>query len=61
RPEGVAAGNALLVGTDPACIVAAATRLLTDPVAYNAMAAVANPYGDGHTAARILACLAEAG
>ncbi len=60
RPEGVAAGNALLVGTDPARIVAVATHLLTDPAAYAAMAAVANPYGDGHATARILARLAEA-
>lgn len=60
RPEGVAAGNALLVGTDRARIVAAAGRLLTDPAAYRQMAGVVNPYGDGHATARILGCLAEA-
>ena len=60
RPEGVAAGNALLVGADRTRIVAAASRLLTDQVAYQQMAGVTNPYGDGHAAARILNCLAEA-
>ncbi|MEZ6037804.1 MAG: UDP-N-acetylglucosamine 2-epimerase (non-hydrolyzing) [Planctomycetota bacterium] len=58
RPEGVAAGVARLVGTDPASIVAAATRLLDDPDAHAAMARVANPYGDGRAAPRIAAaCL----
>ncbi|VXC76774.1 putative UDP-N-acetylglucosamine 2-epimerase [Sphingomonas sp. 8AM] len=58
RPEGVAAGAARLVGTNPARIVAAAGGLLDDPVALGAMAAVRHCYGDGHAAARIAAILA---
>lgn len=53
RPEGVAAGTARLVGTDRARIVAEATRLLDDPVAYGEMARAHNPFGDGEAAARI--------
>ena len=54
RPEGVAAGAAKLVGTDPERIVAEATRLLDEPAAYAAMAQVKNPYGDGRAAPRIV-------
>lgn len=53
RPEGVAAGTALLVGTDPARIVAEAARLLDDPAAYARMARAHCPYGDGQAAGRI--------
>ena len=53
RPEGIAAGTAKLVGTDTALIVAEATRLLSDPEAYAAMARAVSPYGDGHAARRI--------
>jgi UDP-N-acetylglucosamine 2-epimerase (non-hydrolysing) len=53
RPEGVAAGTARLVGTDRATIVAQATQLLDDPAAYAAMAQAHNPFGDGHSSARI--------
>ncbi|MBI2956779.1 MAG: UDP-N-acetylglucosamine 2-epimerase (non-hydrolyzing) [Acidobacteria bacterium] len=59
RPEGVAAGAARLVGTDPEKIVAAATELLDNPGAYQRMAQVANPYGDGRASERILAALLE--
>jgi UDP-N-acetylglucosamine 2-epimerase (non-hydrolysing) len=45
RPEAVAAGTAKLVGTDPAQIVAAATDLLSNPAAYQAMATAINPWG----------------
>lgn len=54
RPEAIEAGTARLVGTDPARIVGEAERLLRDPDAYAAMARVANPFGDGHAAARIV-------
>lgn len=57
RPEAVAAGAARVVGTDPARIVAAVHELLTDPAAHVRMASAANPYGDGHAAARIVAAL----
>lgn len=60
RPEGVAAGTARLVGTDPDRIVAETERLLDDPSAYAAMALAHNPYGDGHSAARIVELLARA-
>ncbi len=53
RPEGVAAGAAMLVGTDTERILAEATRLLTDPAAYAQMARAVNPYGDGRAAERI--------
>jgi UDP-N-acetylglucosamine 2-epimerase (non-hydrolysing) len=59
RPEGVVAGCARLVGTDPAPIVAAADHLLNDPAAHAAMARARNPYGDGHAGQRIAAVLAR--
>ncbi|MFL6830187.1 MAG: non-hydrolyzing UDP-N-acetylglucosamine 2-epimerase [Sphingomicrobium sp.] len=59
RPEGVASGNALLVGTGTARIVAEVTRLLADPVALAAMARRSLPYGDGRAAPRIAAIIAE--
>jgi UDP-N-acetylglucosamine 2-epimerase (non-hydrolysing) len=58
RPEGVEAGTAKLVGTDAARIVAEATVLLDDASAYAAMARAHNPFGDGHSAARIADLLA---
>ena len=53
RPEGVATGNMLLVGSDTERIVAETRRLIHDPAAYTAMASPALPYGDGHAADRI--------
>lgn len=53
RPEGVEAGNAKLVGTDVNVIVSEARKLLRDRSAYDAMAKVQSPYGDGHAAERI--------
>jgi UDP-N-acetylglucosamine 2-epimerase (non-hydrolysing) len=54
RPEGVAAGTALLTGPHSATIVEHATRLLTDEAAYRSMATAKNPYGDGYAAERIV-------
>lgn len=54
RPEGVAAGTALLTGTNVQAIVKHVTRLLTDEAAYRSMATARNPYGDGHAAERIV-------
>lgn len=54
RPEGLEAGTLELVGHRRERILAAARRLLTDPSAYERMARAANPYGDGHAAARIV-------
>ena len=58
RPEAVAFGVAELVGTDEDRIVERVSTLLTDEVAYAAMAQAANPYGDGHACKRILAATA---
>ena len=55
RPEGVAAGTALLVGPHAGSIVEHTIRLLDDREAYEAMASAANPYGDGHAAERVVA------
>jgi UDP-N-acetylglucosamine 2-epimerase (non-hydrolysing) len=54
RPEGVAAGTALLTGARAEAIAEHAIRLLTDAQRYQAMASAKNPYGDGHAAERIL-------
>jgi UDP-N-acetylglucosamine 2-epimerase (non-hydrolysing) len=54
RPEGVAAGTAILTGANARTIVQHATRLLTDAATYRSMAAARNPYGDGYAAERIL-------
>ena len=66
RPEGVEAGAARVVGTDPAKILAAAAELLdsstacTDKVGVRArMAVVRNPYGDGNASKRIIEALLE--
>jgi UDP-N-acetylglucosamine 2-epimerase (non-hydrolysing) len=55
RPEGIASGNSLLVGSDSAEIVHQVCRLLDDPSAYRAMAVPALPFGDGAAAPRIAA------
>jgi UDP-N-acetylglucosamine 2-epimerase (non-hydrolysing) len=55
RPEGIAAGTALLTGPKAPAIIEHATRLLTDEALYLAMATAKNPYGDGHAAERIVA------
>jgi len=57
RPEGVEAGTARVVGTDPERIVALASHLLDNQAAYEAMARAVNPYGDGHAAQRIVDAL----
>jgi UDP-N-acetylglucosamine 2-epimerase (non-hydrolysing) len=53
RPEAVLAGTVKLVGTDYRRIVDEAQLLLNNPAAYNAMARVHNPYGDGQASSRI--------
>jgi UDP-N-acetylglucosamine 2-epimerase (non-hydrolysing) len=47
RPEAVEAGTVRLVGTDRNRIVSEAVRLIEDSEAYQSMALVHNPYGDG--------------
>lgn len=57
RPEGIEAGVAKLVGTDPRTIVNEALRLINDPEQRAAMRMSVNPYGDGQAAQRIVASL----
>ncbi|WP_291448974.1 non-hydrolyzing UDP-N-acetylglucosamine 2-epimerase [Desulfovibrio sp.] len=57
RPEALAAGTALLVGTDQKRIVCEACRLLDDANAYSRMSEAHNPYGNGSAAQRIAAIL----
>lgn len=53
RPEGIAAGVARLVGTDPEAIVRETSRLLEDEDARRQMVGEGNPYGDGRAGERI--------
>ncbi|TKI03901.1 non-hydrolyzing UDP-N-acetylglucosamine 2-epimerase [Martelella alba] len=57
RPEAVAAGTVLLVGTDPGRIQAAVSALLNDAGEYQTMSKAHNPYGDGQACRRIIEAL----
>jgi UDP-N-acetylglucosamine 2-epimerase (non-hydrolysing) len=57
RPEAIEAGTAKLVGTDEIEVYEAATRLLTDEKAYQAMAGRENPFGDGTASQQIVTLL----
>lgn len=59
RPEAVKMGSAKLVGTDTDEIVRNVTTLLTNRIAYDAMANAINPYGDGHACSRIISICAR--
>jgi UDP-N-acetylglucosamine 2-epimerase (non-hydrolysing) len=59
RPEGIAAGNSRLVGTDRQRIVAEARALLDDPAALAAMSRHSFPFGDGRAAHRIASIIAD--
>jgi UDP-N-acetylglucosamine 2-epimerase (non-hydrolysing) len=59
RPEGVAAGNARLVGTAEESIYRNLVELIERPEARAAMASVRNPYGDGTAARQIVDFLAQ--
>ncbi|MDP3834877.1 MAG: UDP-N-acetylglucosamine 2-epimerase (non-hydrolyzing) [Hydrogenophaga sp.] len=54
RPEAVAAGTVILVGTSRDRIVRETLNLLHNPTAYRTMSQAHNPYGDGHAAGRIV-------
>jgi len=58
RPEGVQAGTVRLVGSDAQKIEETALLLLDSPTEHAKMAHVANPYGDGHAAEKIIQALA---
>lgn len=60
RPEGLAAGTARLVGSDPSRIVAACSELLDDNELLKSMSIVHTPYGDGFAAERIVDILTTA-
>jgi UDP-N-acetylglucosamine 2-epimerase (non-hydrolysing) len=54
RIEGIKAGNAILVGTNPKNIYNTINRLLNDKKFYNKISKIKNPYGDGKSADRII-------
>jgi UDP-N-acetylglucosamine 2-epimerase (non-hydrolysing) len=54
RPEAIQSGAAELVGTDVRKIVDKVSILLTDPAEYASRQIAVNPYGDGHSAQRIV-------
>ncbi len=58
RPEAIDLGLARLVGTSRATIVAELSRTLADPGPRARAGQIANPYGDGHAARRIVDILA---
>ncbi|ROI09197.1 UDP-N-acetylglucosamine 2-epimerase (non-hydrolyzing) [Chryseobacterium sp. H3056] len=58
RPEAVEAGTVILVGSNKAKIVQETTALLRDPIRYQQMSALHNPYGDGNACRRIVEYLA---
>jgi UDP-N-acetylglucosamine 2-epimerase (non-hydrolysing) len=57
RPEGVTAGAALLIGVERAAIIENTLRLIDDEQARTAMMVERSPYGDGHSACRIVDAL----
>lgn len=57
RPEGVEAGTARLIGTEPDRIVAEVSLLKDSTSAYTTMSKACNPYGDGLAAQRVLAAI----
>jgi UDP-N-acetylglucosamine 2-epimerase (non-hydrolysing) len=59
RREGLDSGNARLVGTDTAPIIAAASGLLGDGAAIERMSEAALPYGAGDAAGRIVDVMLE--
>lgn len=59
RPEAAEVGTAQLVGTSTAGIVDGVSNLLTDSVEYSRRSAIANPYGDGNAAPRIVDLLVD--
>ncbi len=59
RPEGILAGNARLVGVQREQITGALRQLLCSPEERGMMASVANPYGDGLAARRIVDTLSQ--
>lgn len=59
RPEAVAAGTAILVGTHAESIVRGVEELLEDQSLYARMSSAHNPYGNGDSAQRIVDVLVD--
>lgn len=59
RPEGVEAGVNILVGANEAALVREAVRLLDDEAAYNQVAGIRNPYGNGTAGQQIVRFLLD--
>ncbi|PAF45258.1 UDP-N-acetylglucosamine 2-epimerase [Helicobacter sp. 11S02596-1] len=59
RIEGVEAGTLKLVGTDSQKIFEESLRLLGDPEAYQQIATIKNPYGDGYASQKIVTILQD--
>jgi UDP-N-acetylglucosamine 2-epimerase len=53
RPEGIAAGCSILVGTSAETIEKHFLEIMQNPEIYKKMATTANPYGDGQASRRI--------
>ena len=53
RPEGVTAGCARLIGTDPAAVLEFGRKLFADSAFYESMAHASSPYGDGKASEKI--------
>jgi UDP-N-acetylglucosamine 2-epimerase (non-hydrolysing) len=53
RPEGVDAGCARLIGTDPLAVLEFGRKLLNDNSFYDSMAKASSPYGDGMASEKI--------
>lgn len=57
RPEAISAGTVKLIGSDTDCILTETQRLLDDKEVYNKMSQAVSPYGDGHSAERIVSVI----
>lgn len=58
RPELIAAGAGMMVGTDPGLIVRTVRQLAQNEQAYRDMSTAANPFGDGKSSLRIAKVMA---
>ncbi len=61
RPELLESGWGVLAGTDPEAILAHARSFLDDEVRRERLRATPNPFGDGHSAPRIIAAITRPG
>jgi len=61
RPEGISAGTSILVGRDNNKIVETLESFFTDQNRYQSVTQIANPYGDGKAAQKIVEILIENG